>query len=429
MPNEISNIHIKQVNVDGIDFAVSALHFIANSSLNTPESWLDYINETMAEKARIQIIIPPNNVLPTPSSDTAGKFYLISDGSVSGAYTEYVTLQDSHGDYFWESIGTTSVDLSEYALKEDVNAAFDSMYAKNTTDATGSSGATTVNTEAGGAQTAIGHATGITQNIYSVSEPSITIYGSTFTFTGNAVSIPEGTVTIGGHAEDVHPIRPSGSIGGTTNISGHTHSVQYTTATVVNSATIDGMASAVDAVSEVCSNVAVGISNSTDDALYALSVSSDGTLYFNATPVITDTSLSKTPAVTNFIVTTSAVVSSIDVGTLSAMKSATLLNANEHTVQGSEFTFTGTETTIGHNQSEGSYARDLSVVNPTYTVSGSITGTQTIAEHAHYIEIQSLTATDIPVSVDVPNHTHSVTFDGHTHSMSHTHNISFPTLT
>lgn len=50
------------------------------------------------------------------SASTIGRIYLVSNGA---GYDEYITTED--GGYSWISIGTTSIDLSDYATKAEVN--------------------------------------------------------------------------------------------------------------------------------------------------------------------------------------------------------------------------------------------------------------------------------------------------------------------
>ena len=50
------------------------------------------------------------------SASTIGRIYLVSNGA---GYDEYITTED--GGYSWVGIGTTSIDLSDYATKAEVN--------------------------------------------------------------------------------------------------------------------------------------------------------------------------------------------------------------------------------------------------------------------------------------------------------------------
>lgn len=66
------------------------------------------------------------DVLPTPSEDTLGGIYLVRKlSSQSGNYyEEYITITRG-GSYVWERIGDTSINLSGYATKEDLEDAVD----------------------------------------------------------------------------------------------------------------------------------------------------------------------------------------------------------------------------------------------------------------------------------------------------------------
>ena len=59
------------------------------------------------------------NELPTASADTVGAIYLVLSDTVSEEdyYTEHITIENG-GVYSWELIGTTRVDLSNYASTE-----------------------------------------------------------------------------------------------------------------------------------------------------------------------------------------------------------------------------------------------------------------------------------------------------------------------
>lgn len=107
--------------------------------------------------------------------------------------------------------------------------------------------------------------------------------------------------------------------------------------------------------------------------------------------------------------------------------SATLSTAGAYTVNGANFSFTGTAATLAH--------ADVAVsVSGSYTPAGSIGGSQTIAAHSHSynapaahthsIALTTATATG-SASVAVSNHTHSVTIANHTHTLgNHTHNTT-----
>lgn len=60
------------------------------------------------------------------SADTEGKFYLVysnSDSDQKDIYNEYLVVKDGNT-YTWEKVGDTSIDLSGYATKQEVNAKY-----------------------------------------------------------------------------------------------------------------------------------------------------------------------------------------------------------------------------------------------------------------------------------------------------------------
>lgn len=72
--------------------------------------------EAMAEGLEIRVV----DTLPTASKDTKGAIYLVpNSGKGSNVKDEYVTYEPSTGSYAWEKIGTTDIDLSDYAKKGD----------------------------------------------------------------------------------------------------------------------------------------------------------------------------------------------------------------------------------------------------------------------------------------------------------------------
>lgn len=59
--------------------------------------------------------------LPDAAAATQGKIYLIlsTKGQDTNVYDEYITVQnDTTGEYYWEKIGTTDVDLTDYSTKD-----------------------------------------------------------------------------------------------------------------------------------------------------------------------------------------------------------------------------------------------------------------------------------------------------------------------
>ena len=60
--------------------------------------------------------------LPEPSAETYGKIYLvpIENGEDGNYHDEYITVAKEDGSFVWEYLGSTKVDLSDYAKKEYV---------------------------------------------------------------------------------------------------------------------------------------------------------------------------------------------------------------------------------------------------------------------------------------------------------------------
>ena len=89
--------------------------------------------------------------------------------------------------------------------------------------------------------------------------------------------------------------------------------------------------------------------------------------------------------------------------------------------------FSGTAATITHSVTQPTFSGSFNNKN----ISGTIGGSQTVANHSHtYVELKahthsiSTTSTDVSgtVSVPIPQHKHTVTIGSHTHTLSnHTH--------
>jgi hypothetical protein len=108
-------------------------------------------------------------------------------------------------------------------------------------------------------------------------------------------------------------------------------------------------------------------------------------------------------------------------------------SAGGHTVQGSNFTFTGTTATLYHTQvatlttDYEELETDIPAVTITYTPQGSIGGSQVVAAHSHTYtaptaHTHSITGTTttitVPLEVAISGHTHTITIADHTHSLS-----------
>lgn len=117
----------------------------------------------------------------------------------------------------------------------------------------------------------------------------------------------------------------------------------------------------------------------------------------------------------------------VTAATISYVTGATTSAAGGVTINGTSFSFNGTEATL-----QPTFATEGSV-SISYTPSGSVSAVS-IGNHGHSYDkpvahTHSITSTsaDIAVSgtVDVSNHTHTIVDNGHTHTInSHTHNVT-----
>lgn len=91
--------NINKVLISGTEFEIEALHFFNSSTLDTPAQWKKYIDDQIATAAKIQLVTDSWNTAKTApattaSANTMGKIYLCAnEGTVSGTYTEFVTIQ------------------------------------------------------------------------------------------------------------------------------------------------------------------------------------------------------------------------------------------------------------------------------------------------------------------------------------------------
>lgn len=426
---------IKNILADGTLYEIEALHFYISSSLDSPAQWKKYIDDQVATAAKIRLKtvgstgspkyepVDPDVSGTQPNADNMGLIYLVSDGAPeSGTYVEWVAVNTSGSTYVWERIGTTQTDLSEYALKADVNA---SLQATTNTDpsattSTGSAGGATLTTSQAGGTLATG--TGYVAKTITTSEAgNFTLQGSNFGFTGQQVTLqPKLKI-------DKHSYTPEGDIGGSYTVNGHTHGITSSGTTVIQTITPattnvvtnvgqNGTISAVTGVTSGSTPVFVGatvtgetLSFVTANALNTISVSGSATVLTGVTVSST------TPAVTGISAVTTSVLTSVSTQ-----------SAGGTVIQGSSFNFTGKVATLTHTQAaaQSSDYDMLTGTNVTFTPAGSITGSQTVGTHAHSITPSTVAAFD--VKVNVLDHAHTVTVTAHTHSLqNHTHGVTF----
>ena len=119
------------VTSDGIfeaikNFITRAVDDLVNYYTKTQVYTKSEVEALIAAIKQFKILAVP--VLPTASADTIGTLYLVPSDrpGEQNIKDEYITLSISEGGtttYYWEKIGTTEVDLSNYTTFDDVNAA------------------------------------------------------------------------------------------------------------------------------------------------------------------------------------------------------------------------------------------------------------------------------------------------------------------
>lgn len=194
------------------------------------------------------------------------------------------------------------------------------------------------------------------------------------------------------------------------------NSVSSTTFTAIKSVSAAGTVNCLTEAPALATATALtGVTK--DTATVVTGVGANGT-----TTALTSASVKTTAsALTGFTLETTAVVNSVSASTLAAMTNVTINNGGGHTINGSNFTFTGTTATLTHSVSGTPTTATadklwVELATRTYTItpSGSITGSQAVSGHTHSVTFASTTATG----------TASVAVSAHTHSLSnHTHNV------
>lgn len=403
------------------------------------------------------------------------------------AFDEYVSA-GSGSSSTWEKIGNTDIDLSPYAKKVDAAAKGTYASGGPSSNVTSAAGAATITTSSSGGQTATGTATitydkaatatgssGGTGTAANTGEAGgATVQGSNFSFSGTTATItltgdyqPEGSIT-GSQSVSAHSHTVNVATGDATVVTGfedtatsfsgdHRHDIETHThnsaETVIKStglatATISAFSSGGSA-SLTTKNY--GFASSVSNAMYSPTVSTLGVLSWSLANATTQDALTFTPAsgTTKTVVTgvksdgtasvagtpIAATLQTSSAGshdhtinaltaTLTYVTGATLSTAGAHTINGSNFGFSGTSATIS--------------VSGSYKPAGSITGSQTIAAHSHsytapaaHTHSISLTTTTITAGVEVAvsDHTHTVTIASHTHDLgNHTHSTTIPAI-
>jgi hypothetical protein len=471
MANEATYIKQVYVTADSQNHDIEALHFIADTNLDTPAQWKSYIDSLVNKGTSIK---GPYTTLPDISTDQkkkdaytqyAGDIILISGSDPeSGTYVEYVgitgkigTTDEDNAITAWEKIGTTSTDLSEYAKAGTYKTSGPNV------NETGSAGAQTA-TVSGSityskAPTATGEAGGHTIN------------GNSFTFTGtkaNLVKPNNGSIKIDNHsiAAHSHTVNVAAVTAG--NQETVLKGVKVSATTAAYTSKTNSTTSVLNGITFGTTNVLKGVKVSATTAAYtgntpsstavvnsvtkgntnvfnSCSVSTLGVLSFGTTSVVNSVTsgtvnvlngisfgttavatnvagdgtaaayTSNTPASTNvlkdvtFGTTTVATAVAAD-GTAAVLKSVPGIT-----------TGTAGATTLTHTQANTATTDyktlDVTVATTTYeyTPAGSIGGSQTVGNHTHSITNANATAT-FSLSAAVGNHTHSLS--SHTHTVT-----------
>lgn len=518
--------NVKKIHLDDGDHDISAKYILeyTDGVVTAEHDWND-IKELVSKATDLVVL----QTLPEASETTYNEYkndiVLIPDAtSVTGSYVEYVILDKGSGvtpRYVWEKIGTTQTDLSNYVQKGTY------VTGGPSNNATGEAGAATITTTEGGGQTAIGTAdveielptavesggggtasgsatityqkadnktgeTGSNTNDNTGNAGGVDVNGSNFNFNGTkaTLTVPSNTVSV---KVDKHVFTPSGTIGGTLLIPGHSHTVNEVTGSAVKAITFgqgslptrasfnyvsgvkssDGTADAITELTDTTINVLTGVTYSSTPVFNSASVDADGVLSFGtysvakdasgngATPVLKSVSAKTTKTVIlNTGLTTASAYQITGLGSLPTLTYDTLTVLKEGTTIGasdnvnadlSQLLFNGAEVKLDHTQVATlttSYNTVTATVNQIafeYTPAGTIGGKQTIAAHSHTyvklpphthsIALSSATVTGT-AEVSVANHTHgltkattSITANVSVAISAHTHNVSIPAHT
>ena len=123
----IANYYTKaQVDALIANFITASVNNLVNYYLKSETYSKDEVNQLIGELSSLRFEVADS--LPDPSASTLGAIYLVpgSSPTVQNIKDEYITLKRTEGGvdtYYWELIGSTAVDLSNYYTKDQTNAA------------------------------------------------------------------------------------------------------------------------------------------------------------------------------------------------------------------------------------------------------------------------------------------------------------------
>lgn len=399
-------------------------------------------------------------------------------GEEPDKYNEYVIQRNGSGTqedpytYRWEHIGSTDVDLTDYA-KWGIYAS--GVPSSNQTSADGAATITTteagggtatgdaelnitipVSIESAGAQNAEGTATvtykkssnqtqetGSTATADTSESDDVTIQGGSFEFNGTEGNIEIASVNVPVKI-DKHVYQPAGSIGGSAVVPKHSHTVNEQTVSVVGEITFTanslptretfeyvngvkasgGTANAITELTVSTQTFVTEISAPTTSVFNGATVNNSGVLTFNATPVVSSATVgASTVALTSVgAKTTKTVILNTGLQTASAY---------QITGVGTQASLTQTPTTVLKTGTTISEQASVTIQGASFTFTGTtatLGHTQAATSATLYNELNStipaLSTTYTPQgtiggSVTIAGHSHKyVSLPAHTHGIT-----------
>lgn len=135
---------LNPVTSDGIheaikDFITKAVNDLINYYKKTEVYTKDEVDAIVSGVSHLEIIAV--DILPEASAATMGKIFLVP-AEVGDSMDEYITLRSTEGgivSYYWQKIGSSDIDLSNYPTIDDMNnaiaTALQDYYTKQQVDA------------------------------------------------------------------------------------------------------------------------------------------------------------------------------------------------------------------------------------------------------------------------------------------------------